>query len=329
MSPSGGAMTTVEPSMMWSPENSSRSSSSRKHRWFDAWPGVCTAVRRNSVASMRSPSTDARGRSRRPSRASKASTSAPVRAASAGGARGVVGVGVGAQDPADAVAAAAGDGVEVAGVVGARIDDGDLVDADEVGVRARARHHARVGRQDRDGRDGEHGGRDAGRRGGLGEPERRLGRVDRPRQSRSPMLGGTVRWSLATGSRPMLDSARRPPWSRRRRRTARRSPGSPGSRIRKPPCCRPTTRGTIGGTRRRRRRRPARSAAESNRSSAMRLRIVGRIRSNSPARWRASASAGRIQQLATISRSSCTVPGRRARRRRRSGCRSGGAGRAA
>ena len=43
MSPSGGAMTTVEPSITWSPENSSRSSSSRKQRWFDAWPGVCTA----------------------------------------------------------------------------------------------------------------------------------------------------------------------------------------------------------------------------------------------------------------------------------------------
>ena len=39
MSPSGGAMTTVEPCMMWSPENSMRSCSSRKQRWFEAWPG--------------------------------------------------------------------------------------------------------------------------------------------------------------------------------------------------------------------------------------------------------------------------------------------------
>ena len=39
MSPSGGAITTVEPSITWSPENSIRSCSSRKHRWFDAWPG--------------------------------------------------------------------------------------------------------------------------------------------------------------------------------------------------------------------------------------------------------------------------------------------------
>ena len=66
----------------------------------------------------------------------------------AGDAGGVVGVGVGADDPADAVAAAAGDGVEVAGVVGPGIDHHDLVDADEVGVGARAGHHPRVGGHD-------------------------------------------------------------------------------------------------------------------------------------------------------------------------------------
>ena len=78
MSPSGGRMTTVEPSMMWSPENSMRSCSSRKQRWFEAWPGVWTARSTNSVASMTSPSASERSISR-PSRASKASTSAPVR----------------------------------------------------------------------------------------------------------------------------------------------------------------------------------------------------------------------------------------------------------
>ena len=40
MSPSGGLMTTVLPCITWSPVNSRRSSSSRKHRWLDAWPGV-------------------------------------------------------------------------------------------------------------------------------------------------------------------------------------------------------------------------------------------------------------------------------------------------
>ena len=57
-------------------------------------------------------------------------------------------MGVGAHDPADAVAAAAEDGVEVAVVVGTGVDDDDLVDADEVGVGAGAGHHAGVGRQD-------------------------------------------------------------------------------------------------------------------------------------------------------------------------------------
>ena len=51
-----------------------------------------------------------------------------------GGAGRVVGVGVGARDPADAVAAAARDRVEVGVVVRARIDDHDLVDADELSL---------------------------------------------------------------------------------------------------------------------------------------------------------------------------------------------------
>ena len=57
----------------------------------------------------------------------------------------VVGVGVGAQDPADAIATAAGDGVEVRRVVGTRVDHRDLVDADEVGVGAGAGHDPGLG----------------------------------------------------------------------------------------------------------------------------------------------------------------------------------------
>jgi hypothetical protein len=60
----------------------------------------------------------------------------------------VVAVGVRAEDPPDPVATAAGDGVEVRRVVGPGIDDGDLVDADEVGVGPGAGHHPRVGRDD-------------------------------------------------------------------------------------------------------------------------------------------------------------------------------------
>ena len=143
MSPSGGRMTTVDPSMMWSPEKSIRSCSSRKHRWFDAWPGVWMARSTNSVASMRSPSPSGRSISR-PSRASNASTSAPVRSLRPADAGGVVGVGVGADDPADAVAAAAGDGVEVRLVVGTGVDHRRSRRCRPGRCSCRAGHHPRV-----------------------------------------------------------------------------------------------------------------------------------------------------------------------------------------
>ena len=143
MSPSGGRITTVEPSMMWSPENSMRSCSSRKQRWFGRVAGRVQGPETNSVASMTSPS---------PSGAVDLEAVAGVEGQhlgagallEPGGAGEVVDVGVGADDPADAVAAAAGDGVEVGGVVGAGVDDHDLVDADQVGVGARPGHEARV-----------------------------------------------------------------------------------------------------------------------------------------------------------------------------------------
>ncbi len=64
------------------------------------------------------------------------------------GAGRVVLVGVGEHDPADAVAAAAGDGIEVLVVGWARIDHRDLVDAHEVGVGAGAGHDPGVGGED-------------------------------------------------------------------------------------------------------------------------------------------------------------------------------------
>ena len=146
MSPSGGLITTVDPCMMWSPVNSVRSSLRRKHRWLDACPGVWRAVRWNSVASITdlSASVPSRRTLPFPSPGPNARTSAPVRLLQAGRAGGVVLVGVGEQDPADAVAAAAGDGVEVGVVAGPGVDDRDLVDADQVGVGAGAGHHPRV-----------------------------------------------------------------------------------------------------------------------------------------------------------------------------------------
>ena len=44
MSPSGGETTVVDQPMIWSPEKSAASSSKAKQRWFDVWPGVCTAA---------------------------------------------------------------------------------------------------------------------------------------------------------------------------------------------------------------------------------------------------------------------------------------------
>ena len=117
MSPSGRPITFVEPCMMWSPVNSVRSSLSRCW-WFEAWPG-CRAVRWNSVASItavaqRPVEADlALPRARKPG-------SRQAELLQADGAE-VVLVGVGRQDPADAVAAP-GDGVEVGGFTGTGVD---------------------------------------------------------------------------------------------------------------------------------------------------------------------------------------------------------------
>src|SRR6218665_51807 len=45
MLPSGGSTTVVLPLRMWSPLNSRLSSSSSRHRWLAAWPGVWITCR--------------------------------------------------------------------------------------------------------------------------------------------------------------------------------------------------------------------------------------------------------------------------------------------
>ncbi|MEZ5207214.1 MAG: hypothetical protein R2690_09635 [Acidimicrobiales bacterium] len=64
------------------------------------------------------------------------------------GAGGVVRVVMGEGDPADAITAAADDGLEVRLVLDGRVDHDHLVDADEVGVGARTGEHVGVGRHD-------------------------------------------------------------------------------------------------------------------------------------------------------------------------------------
>ena len=154
--PRCGLMTVVVPLRMWSPVNSARSSSRKKHRWFGAWPGVCNASSRNSVPSIVSPSASTRSRSSFTSSAfgnfPNAPTSAPVFLRIRVRRGPVVGMGVREQDPAHAVAhRRADDRLDVLGDIGTGIDHRDLVDADEIRVRARTGHEARIVRQPRAG----------------------------------------------------------------------------------------------------------------------------------------------------------------------------------
>ncbi len=161
----------------------------------------------------------------RPSRASKRAHLGAGAGLAARRRRGVVGVGVGADDPADAVAAAAGDGVEVPGVVGPGVDHHDLVDADEVGVGAGAGHLPGVGGDDAPDHGAERAGHpvhqrrplvdDLGRfvRQGRGRHLRRFGiagKADAPpaRRRRSP--AGRLAAAAAAKSRRPWRSARRP-----------------------------------------------------------------------------------------------------------------------
>ena len=106
MSPSGGEMTTVEPCMMWSPEKSRPSSTSRKQRWFEAWPGVCRA--RSSYSSVAHRVAVGQGAGdRQPVTAGEGEHLGAGAARHLVGGGPVVDVGVGAHDPADAIAARA------------------------------------------------------------------------------------------------------------------------------------------------------------------------------------------------------------------------------
>ncbi len=66
----------------------------------------------------------------------------------AGCPRSVVGVGMGHEDPADPSTAGVRHSIEVGGIVWSRIDDGELVGAQQVCVGAGTGHHAGVGRGD-------------------------------------------------------------------------------------------------------------------------------------------------------------------------------------
>ena len=106
--PRCGLTTVVVPLSTWSPVNSARSSSSKKHRWFGAWPGVCSASSRNSVPSIVSPSSSTRSSSSVTSSAfgngAKPAISRAGLLADLRGRGPVVGMRVREQDPAHALA---------------------------------------------------------------------------------------------------------------------------------------------------------------------------------------------------------------------------------
>ena len=150
-----GRITTVDPSITWSPEKSIRSSSSSQHRWFDACPGVCTARRAQSSASSRRsrrrPADRARSR-RGPRSRSPRPPSAPPAPAAPGAWSGWVWVTTIVPDPAGPHARP---GLESGrrrrpGHGRSRIDDHLAFVPDQVAVGARPGHHPGIGRRQAD-----------------------------------------------------------------------------------------------------------------------------------------------------------------------------------
>ena len=313
--PRCGLTTVVVPLSTWSPVNSARSSSRKKHRWFGAWPGVCIASSRNSVPSIVSPSASTRSSSRSTSSAfgelaergdERAGLLAdPLR-------RGpVVGMRVREQHPAHAVAhRRADDRVDVLVDVGTGIDHRDLVDADEIRVRARARHEARIRRDHAAGRAA------TARSAHRGSGEARAATVPRPSRMPPPAAMRARRGCRDVGERD------RPP--------SCRAASSPGSTTRSPPASRDDERAALVvarhavevGEERRRAGRSARAPARLARSGRS-----GRCRRVRAVRERVDRADPRRTRRARCRRARRLR--RRARARRRTTCRSGGARRAA
>ena len=166
MLPSGGSITVVLPLRMWSPVNSRPSSTSKRHRWLAAWPGVwITSSVCETVVSPACPiehelftvgqralgceaAVLARGRCARQTQdgwffqaSGHAQGLQPWRAGR------MVGVRVGADDGLDAPIGGAPQPFDVGRVVRARVDHDVAAGriAHDVAVGARAGHEARVG----------------------------------------------------------------------------------------------------------------------------------------------------------------------------------------
>ena len=286
--PRCGLTTVVVPLSTWSPVNSARSSSRKKHRWFGAWPGVCSASSRNSVPSIVSPSASTRSsferRPRRPSGTCRTRRSrAPVflRICSRRGP--VIGMRVREQHPAHAVAHRRAD------------------DRRRRAWRRRDRDRSprpRRCRRDRCWCPARSSGPDCSRR-----------RAGRAATARSAPRGSSAGHS-ATSPSPCAPRRGRPSvrdvGERDRPRVVRCAASSPGSATRSPVPSATTTGvpSASRGTRVERRRSSVARVGEA-RERAARLISVGKIRSMSPRACCASASAGRTHADATSSLSSC------------------------
>ena len=134
MSPSGGAITTVEPCMTWSPEKSMPSSTSSQHRWLEAWPGVCSArsveAGPGAARSPRPPTRRVRSRRGRRSRGPRRRCAPPGPAAPGEWSGWVWVTTIQRMRPAPQL----GQRVQVGLVVGAGVDHHQVVGAHQVGV---------------------------------------------------------------------------------------------------------------------------------------------------------------------------------------------------
>ena len=150
--PRPGLITENMPSSTLSPVKRTRSSSSRKQRWLGAWPGVCSTSRPNSVPSIVSPSPMTRSGTTLRVLVDALAVREDLGARGLHQPRGagrVVGMRVGEHHPAHPLPhRRADDGVDVALVVGTGVDDRDLVDPHEVGVRAGPREGTGIGGDD-------------------------------------------------------------------------------------------------------------------------------------------------------------------------------------
>src|SRR5579875_3247824 len=136
-------MTLVDQPMTWSPLNRMPCSGQAKHRWFEVWPGVCTASSSHPGPLTRSPSRSAMSGTKPQSPPSSTAASAGARR------RRMIAMGVGDEDVRDALVAEPGEqSLDMLGKIGAGIDHGDRAFADDIGAGALERERARVPRND-------------------------------------------------------------------------------------------------------------------------------------------------------------------------------------